>query len=96
VSTPTPTPDSDRPIRKKEARDARTYSRWYRVADSAAAFMPKGMGSVSGLAAAWVTQPGRILATGMVVAGMITDIASTWWERYKQRKAAEDEDRRTS
>jgi hypothetical protein len=64
------------------------------MADTAAAYTPKGVGLAGGIVGVWVASPNKAVATGIIAIGAIADFGSTWWDRFKQRKAARNANRR--
>jgi hypothetical protein len=60
------------------------------VVDGVVAYAPKAAGWLGGLIGVLVSDLSKSLAATFVTAGAVTEFFSTWWERYKIRRAKRD------
>ncbi|GAA5198432.1 hypothetical protein GCM10023322_71850 [Rugosimonospora acidiphila] len=82
-----PRQGKDRPARKEqENRDSPDYEpRWQRRVDQVASYVPKGVVFSGALVTVWLDHPNKVVATGVLTAGMAAESGKVWWDRFKER-----------
>jgi hypothetical protein len=95
---PVPQPARGRPDREARADVGPSdfKPRWHRVADTAAAYTPKGISGASAMISIFVASPNKVLAGVIAGVGIMADVSATWWDRYKQRREKRDASRRAN
>jgi hypothetical protein len=78
------------PRHEQPRRDPTTEPRWFQVVDGVVAYAPKAASWLGGLVGVLVSDVNKALAATVVTAGAATELLSTWWERYKIRRAKRD------